>query len=144
MLIFLFFVDEWRQSAYLENCWFRNSNGRSDQREGVMGQFSLAVDKPAVAVRSYRQNIIPFNTARYGARVRFSPATQPRLSEGVVVRLPKAPRAHKITSKRRAESSDSGEMRFTTLDYVATTFLILSVFAAPALVWSLVRAASLG
>jgi hypothetical protein len=109
-----------------------------------MGQLSLAVDKPAVTVRSYRQNVVPFNTARHGARVRLSPATQRRLSEGVVVRLPKAPPAHETASKRRAESSDSGEMRFTTLDYVATAFLILSVFAGPALVWSLVRAVSFG
>jgi hypothetical protein len=109
-----------------------------------MGQFSLTVDQPAAAARSYRQNVIPFNTARYGARVRFSPATQPRLSEGVVVRFPKAPRAHETTSKRRGESSDSGETPLTTLDYVATAFLIVSVFTAPALVWSLVRTVSLG
>src|SRR5271170_2170959 len=105
-----------------------------------MGQPSFTVDKPAVAVRSYRQNVIPFNTAWDGARVRLSPPGQPRLSEGMVVRLPKAFRAHETTSKRRGESSDSGEMRFTTLDYVATALLILSVFAGPALVWSLVRA----
>jgi hypothetical protein len=30
------------------------------------------------------------------------------------------------------------------LDFVATAFLILSVFSAPALVWTLVRSASLG
>jgi hypothetical protein len=108
-----------------------------------MGQLSFAVDKPAVAV-SYGQNVVPFNKARHAARVRFSRAAQPRQSEGVVVRLPKVPGAGETISKRRAESSDGGEMRFTTLDFVATAFVILSVFTGPALVWSLLRAASLG
>jgi hypothetical protein len=39
---------------------------------------------------------------------------------------------------------DSNEQRFTPFDFVATAFLILSVFAAPALVWTLLRSASLG
>jgi hypothetical protein len=108
-----------------------------------MGQLSLAVHKPAVAV-SYRQNVVPFSTRRHTARVRLSHTAQPRLSEAVVVRLPKAPRTDETISKRRAEPSDSDEMRFTTFDFVATAFLILSVFSGPALVWSLLRAASLG
>ena len=108
-----------------------------------MGQLSFAVDRPAVAV-SYGQNVVPFNTGRRTARVRLSPAAQPRLSEAVVVRLPKAPRTDETIGKRRAESSGSDEMRFTTFDFVATALLILSVFSGPALVWSLLRAASLG
>jgi hypothetical protein len=108
-----------------------------------MGQLSFAVGKPAVAV-SYGQNVVPFNTGRRGARVRLYPAAQPRLPEAVVVRLPKTPRTDETISKGRAMSSDSDEMRFTSFDFVATAFLILSVFSGPALVWSLLRAASLG
>ena len=115
----------------------------SSQRESIMGQLSFAVGKPAVAV-SYGQNVVPFNTRRHTARVRLSPAAQPRLSEAVVVRLPNARRTDETISKRRAESSDCDEMRFTSFDFVATAFLILSVFSGPALVWSLLRAASLG
>jgi hypothetical protein len=59
-------------------------------------------------------------------------------------RLPKAPRTDETVSKKRAESSDSDEMRFTTFDFVATALLVLSVFSGPALVWSLLRAVSLG
>jgi hypothetical protein len=114
----------------------------SGQQESVMGQLSFAVGKPAVAV-GYGQNVVPFNTGR-GARVRLYPAAQPRLSELVVVRLPKAPRTDETISKGRAKSSDSDEMRFTSFDFVAVAFLILSVFSGPAVVWSLLRAASLG
>ena len=108
-----------------------------------MGQLSFAVVKPAVA-GSYGQNVVPFNTGLRPARIRLSPAAQQRLSEGVVVRLPKAPRAEGTTSKRRAESSDNNEPRFTPFEFVATAILILSVFSAPALVWSLLRSVSLG
>jgi hypothetical protein len=108
-----------------------------------MGQVSFAVGKPAVAV-SYGQNVVPFNTGRRRARVRLYPAAQPRLSEVVVVRLPKTPRTDETISKGRAMSSDSDEMRFTSFDFVAGALLILSVFTGPALVWSLLRAASLG
>jgi hypothetical protein len=109
-----------------------------------MGQLSFAVDQPAVVV-SYGQNVVPFNTGRRRARVRLPPAAQPRLSEVVVVRLPKAPRTDETISKRRAQSSDSDEMRFTTFDFVATALLVLSVFSGPALVWSLLMSAvSLG
>jgi hypothetical protein len=99
-----------------------------------MGQVSFAVGKPEVAM-SYRQNVVPFNTGRHRARVRLYPAAQPRLSEAVVVRLPKALRADETISKRRAKSSDSDET-FTSFDFVAVTLLILSVFSGPALVWA--------
>jgi hypothetical protein len=36
------------------------------------------------------------------------------------------------------------ETRFSSFDFIATALLILSVFAAPALVWSLLRSASFG
>jgi hypothetical protein len=108
-----------------------------------MGMLSFAADEPAVA-RSYGQNVLPFNTARHRSRVRLSHAGERRVPEGVVIRLPKAPRADLALDKRRAEPADSGEMRFTVLDFVATALLILSVFSGPALLWSLVRAASFG
>jgi hypothetical protein len=73
-----------------------------------MGKLSFAVDDPAVAV-NYGPNVVPFITARHRA-VRLSPAVPPRLSQGVVVRLPKAPRADETITKRRAEPSVSGEM----------------------------------
>jgi hypothetical protein len=107
-----------------------------------MGKLSFAVDEP-VAV-SYRQNVLPFDAARHRAGVRLSRAARPRPSEGVVVRLPKAPCTDETISKSRAKPPPNGETRFTVLDFVATAFLILSVFSAPALVWSLVRTASLG
>jgi hypothetical protein len=105
-----------------------------------MGQVSFAVGKPEVAM-SYRQNVVPFNTGRHR---RVYPVAQRRLSEVVVVRLTKAPRADETISKRRAKSSDSDEVRFTSFDLVALAFLILAVFSGPAVVWSLLRAASLG
>jgi hypothetical protein len=108
-----------------------------------MGQLSFAVGKPAAAV-SYGQNVVPFNTGRRRSPVRLYPTAQTRLSEVVVVRLPKAPRTDETISKGRAKSSDSDEMRLTSFDFVAVAFLILSVFTGPALVWSLLRAASLG
>src|SRR5271154_3483455 len=52
--------------------------------------------------------------------------------------------AEETISKRRAESSDNNEPRFTPFEFVATALLILSVFSGPALVWSLLRSASLG
>jgi hypothetical protein len=100
-----------------------------------MGQVSIAVGAPEVVV-SHRQNVVPFNTGRHGARVRGYPAAQPRLSEAEVVRFPKAPRTDEIISKGRATSSDSDETRFTSVDFVAVTLLILSVFSGPALVWA--------
>jgi hypothetical protein len=73
------------------------------------------------------------------------------LSGGVVVHLPLANgRSRSISfgeesiTKVRAKSSDGNEMRFTSFDFVATALLILSVFAAPALVWALLRSASFG
>jgi hypothetical protein len=68
-----------------------------------MGQLSFAVGKPAVAA-SYGQNVVPFNTRLHTARVRLYPAAQPRLSEVVVVRFPKAPRTDETVSTRTDET----------------------------------------
>jgi hypothetical protein len=115
-----------------------------------MGQVSFAVDKPAIAA-SQGGIILPFN-ARRRVLLGLSSATQPRLSEGLVVRFPlatvkgrqKAPRMEEGITKRRPDPSNSNETQFTPLDFVVTAFLILSAFAGPALVWTLASAASLG
>jgi hypothetical protein len=125
--------------------------------ESVVGQMSFAVHNAAMAanqnaVIAARQgeNILPFNARRRVSYVRLAPATRPRLSEGVVVvRFPlataesrqRAPRVEEGVSKRPADSNND-ETRVTPLDFVVTAFLILSVFAAPALAWTLL--ASLG
>jgi hypothetical protein len=112
-----------------------------------MRQLSFAADKPA-AVSSYGENVVPFDMRQRTSRVRLSSADRPRLPEGAVVRFPlangesrqKGPRAEQSTGQ--VDASRTNEPRFTTFDFVATAFLILSVFAGPALVWSLLRSAS--
>jgi hypothetical protein len=114
-----------------------------------MGQLSFAADKPAI-VASQGENVVSFNTRRRASRAWLAPDAQPRFSEGTVVPLRLANRAsrlrvsHTELTTGRTEVSDSSETRFTPLDFVATAFLILSVFSAPALVWTLLRSASFG
>jgi hypothetical protein len=116
-----------------------------------VAQLSFAADKPAI-VTSQREIVVPFDARRRAPRVRGATDAEPRSSEGVVVRLPlanresrqTAPRAEETTTKQRPAHSNSNERRLTTFDFVATAFLILSVFAAPALVWTLLRSASFG
>jgi hypothetical protein len=55
----------------------------------------------------------------------------------------RAPRIEEGNTKRRADANND-ETRFTAFDFVVTAFLILSVFSGPALVWTLLSAASLG
>jgi len=112
-----------------------------------MAQLSFAMDKPAIAARQ-RQNVVPFDLRRRASRRRADVA-QPVLSERVVLRLPLSNAGNRQSVSRtiadgRAEPSGSNELRFTSFDFVATAFLILSVFTAPALVWTLLRSASLG
>jgi hypothetical protein len=115
-----------------------------------MGQLKFAAGKPAVAA-SARENVVPFDARRRVSRIRGTTDAQPRLPEAVVVPFALAnegsrqgaPRAEESITKRAPKSSGS-EARFTTLDFVATAFLILSVFTAPALVWTMLRSASLG
>jgi hypothetical protein len=93
---------------------------------------------------------VPFKTLRPTSRIRI--ADQPHLSGAVVVRLPLAnggnrrqkPHALANVYKGRTEPWGTNEEHFTPFDLVATAFLILSVFAAPALVWTLLRSASVG
>jgi hypothetical protein len=106
-----------------------------------MGQLSFATNRPANVV-SRRDNVLPFDGQRRSSRIREASAARPGVPEGVVVRLPAANRASIVDAK--AKSSDGSEQRFTPFDYVATAALILSVFAAPALVWTLLRSASFG
>jgi hypothetical protein len=112
-----------------------------------MGQLSFATDRPAIVV-SRKDNVLPFDGRRRSSRPREASAVRPGVSEGVVVRLPPANResrrSEEPTVNAKAQSSDSSEPRFTPFDYVATAVLILSVFAAPALMWTLLRSASLG
>jgi hypothetical protein len=113
-----------------------------------MAQLSFAADKPAT-VASQRENVVPFDARRRVSRLRGAADAQPRAPGGVVVRLPLpgrqgAPRAEESTTKGQAASSSANERRLTTFDFVATAFLILSVFATPALVWTLLRSASFG
>jgi hypothetical protein len=116
-----------------------------------MGKLSFAMDKPT-ALASHGQNVVLFDPKRRASRARAASTDQPHLSEGVVVYWPlangesrhKTPRAEASISKKQAGSSNTSEPRLTTFDWVATTFLILSVFSGPALVWTILRSASLG
>jgi hypothetical protein len=114
-----------------------------------MGQLRFAANQPAI-LANQRGNVVPFDARRRASHVRGGTDAQPRSSEGVVVRLPlvnegtqKEPRAEKslVTARSGPAGNETG---FTTLDFVATAFLILSVFTAPALVWTLLRSASFG
>lgn len=109
-----------------------------------MGQLSFATNR---VVASRGGNVLPFDGQQRSSRARETSAIRSGVPEGVVVRLPLANR----TSRRSEEpvdatskSSHGSEQRFTTFDYVATAVLILAMFAAPALVWTLLRSASLG
>ncbi len=105
-----------------------------------MGQLSFAPDRPALVV-SRSDNVLRFD-GRRSSRTREASAVRQGVPGGVVVRLPQANRQGIVDAK--AKSLDGGEQRFTPFDYVATAVLILSVFAAPALVWALLRSASFG
>jgi hypothetical protein len=115
-----------------------------------MGQLKFAANQPAIAA-NLTGNVVFFDAGRRASDVRSDADVQPRSSGGVVVRLPlanegtrqKAPRTDESTAKGRPESAGN-ETGFTTIDFVATAFLILSVFAAPALMWTLLRSASFG
>jgi hypothetical protein len=112
-----------------------------------MTQLEFATDNPAA---SHGQTVVPFDWRRRRAAYLSAAVGRSSLSEGVVVRLALANRetrwrgSHAGGSITRAKSLDGNEQRFTPFDFVATAFLILSVFAAPALVWTLLRSASLG
>jgi hypothetical protein len=116
-----------------------------------MAQLSFTVEKPAI-VASQGQNVVLFDTRRRRSHARGVADALPVLSEAMVVRLIPAnggnrhPAFHsqERAIERRAQASNSNETGFTPFDFVATAFLILSVFAAPALVWTLLRTASLG
>jgi hypothetical protein len=115
-----------------------------------MGQLKFAANQPAIAANR-TENVVRFDARRRASHVRSDTDVQPRSSGGVVVRLPlaneetrqKAPRTDESTAKGRPEFAGN-ETGFTTIDFVATAFLILSVFAAPALMWTLLRSASFG
>jgi hypothetical protein len=114
-----------------------------------MGRLSFAVNEPATAM-SPRGNVVPFDVRRRVPGARSASAADQRFSEGVVVRFPvanvvgreKGPRAGE--GEATTDSSAENDQRFTPFDFIATAFLVLSVFAAPALVWTLLRSASLG
>jgi hypothetical protein len=111
-----------------------------------MGQLSFATDRPAIVV-SRKDNVVPFDARRRSSRPRETSAVRPGVPEGVVVRLPLANRARRQSEEgvdAKAQSAGGSEQRFTPFDYVATAALILSVCAAPALVWTLLRSASFG
>jgi hypothetical protein len=116
-----------------------------------MGQLKFAANEPAITA-SPRENVVRFDPRRRVLRIRWTADAQPRLPEAVVVPFSSAnetsrqgaPRAEDSTTKEPEKSSGGIEARFTTLDFVATAFLILSVFTAPALVWTMLRSASLG
>ena len=106
-----------------------------------MGQLSFAPDRPALVV-SRSGNVLPFD-GRRSSRTREASAVR----SGVRGRGRCAFASGKSTASivdAKAKSLDGGEQRFTPFDYVATAVLILSVFAAPALVWALLRSASFG
>jgi hypothetical protein len=124
-----------------------------------MGQLRITADEPAIVASpreiGVRGNVVPFATRRRASPARSgSAARQP--SDGVVVRLALAkssgrgswPRTEvniaETRSKTQSESSRSTEQRFTPFDMVATAFLVLSVLAVPALVWTLLRSATFG
>jgi hypothetical protein len=106
-----------------------------------MGQLSFATDRPAIVV-SRKDNLVPFDARRRSSRAREASAVRPGVPEAVVVHLSLANRQSAVGAK--AQSSGGSEQRFTPFDYVATAALILSVCAAPALVWTLLRSASFG
>jgi hypothetical protein len=110
-------------------------------------QLSFATDGPAVVV-PWGDNVVPLDLRRRPSRVRPVSTVQPGVPEGVVVRLALAHRNGRPTQESavtaKAKSLDGNEQGFTPFDYVATAFLILSVFAAPALMWALLRTASFG
>jgi hypothetical protein len=112
-----------------------------------MGQLGFATDRPATNV-GRGGNVVPFDGRRRSSRSGESSAARLGVTEGVVVRLPLANRTSRRsegpTVDAKAKPPDSGEQQFTPFDYVATAVLILSVFAAPALVWTLLRSASFG
>jgi hypothetical protein len=112
-----------------------------------MAQLSLATDRWATVV-SRSDNVLPFDARRRSSRIREASAARPGVSNGVVVRLPVAIQESRQREASvidaKANSPDGNEQRFTPFDYVATAFLILSVFAAPALVWAMLRSASFG
>ena len=115
-----------------------------------MGQLKFAANQPEIAANPV-ENVVRFDARRRAAHVRSDTDVQPHSTGGVVVRLPlanketgqKAPRTDESVA-RRAQPSSTNDTGFTTIDFVATAFLILSVFAAPALVWTLLRSASFG
>jgi hypothetical protein len=112
-----------------------------------MGQLSLATDRRPNVVRR-ADNVVRFDPRRRTARVHAGAAGRSSLSKKVVVGFPLAHqdsrRIEEAIVQAKAKSSDGNEQRFTAFDYVATAVLILSVFAAPALVWTLLRSASFG
>jgi hypothetical protein len=116
-----------------------------------MGQLKLAANQPAIAA-SRTENVVRFDARRRASHVRSGTDVGPRSSGGVVVRLPlantgtrrKAPRTDENIADGHAQPSRTNDTALTTFDFVATAFLILSVFAAPALVWTLLRSASFG
>jgi hypothetical protein len=115
-----------------------------------MGQLKFAANQPAFAANR-TENVVLFDARRRASHVRSDTDVKPRSSGGVVVRLPlanegtrqKAPRTDESTAKDRSKPAGN-ETGFTTIDFVATAFLILSAFAAPALMWTLLRSASFG
>jgi hypothetical protein len=115
-----------------------------------MGQLSFATETPGITV-SRTDNVLPFHASR-SSRNGLARVTQSGLSGGVVVSLPLASReSRRGASRTEVSIGDSPteplggkETRFTSFDFIATALLILSVFAAPALIWSLLRSASFG
>jgi|ERR1700722_17985334 hypothetical protein len=116
-----------------------------------MGQLKFAANQPAIAANR-TENVVLFDARRRASHVRSDTDVQPRSSGGVVVRFPlanketrqKAPRTDEDIATGRAQPSSTNDTALTTFDFVATAFLILSVFAAPALMWTLLRSASFG
>ena len=120
-----------------------------------MGQLKFAADKPVIVASQgaiQGGNVVLFDPRRRVLHVRSAADARRRGSEGVVVRLPLANEGSRQEASRAqaniiggpAKSLGTDEPGFTTFDFVATAVLILSVFAGPALVWSLLRSASFG
>jgi hypothetical protein len=110
----------------------------------------FAASQPAITANR-AENVVRFDARWRTSHVRSDTDAQPHLSGGVVVRLPlanketqKAPRTDETVANGRPQSPSTNDTGFTTIDFVATAFLILSVFATPALVWTLLRSASFG
>jgi hypothetical protein len=116
-----------------------------------MGQPKFAANQPEIAA-DRAENVVRFDTRRRASHVRSDTDVQPHSSGGVVVRLPLAnkgrgqitPPTDQHIANGQAQPSGTNDTALTTFDFVATAFLILSVFAAPALVWTLLRSASFG